>query len=622
MFCKKCGSNIEDGDKFCPTCGAPVEAPEQPASGGAGKIDMDKMAGAASQAAENVAQKAQEFGEKGKNAWKKASGEGGILKKIFSGKNKIWLIGCAAVLVAAVLCIANGARLNNFLHRTFSSPEKYFQFVGKKALGDTADLIGDNYSNIVSEMELYDTSYSGTFTLEPGKKVANLIELAGAVSGANTGIDLSKLKSLTIGADVSIKDGVLGYGLTTALNKVSLLSANMVMDMEEGDVYLQIPELNKTYMGVDMEEILNVDKDDLADSQKANKELIQALPKQGEVEKLIKRYFILVLENIDDVEIGRKTELKVESISQKCTELDVTIDGDAMQEILEAVAEEAQEDKELEKIIVGVVEAMGEDGDDVYDDFVDALDEMLDDLDYYVDEDEEITLKLYVDRKGNIIGWSMEQEEWNGSYSTFSALSASKGSQVAYEITAESYGSEVFELSGQGKKSGDLLTGDFNVKVSGATVLEMTVTKLDMKQLKEGHLNGKAEIELSPALNMALNSALDITGASAIINDLSFVVDCKSSAKSVDCTVAVNDGKDMFLSMTLALKSGNGSKASVPKGKSVIMIEDADDFMDYYEGIEWEKFIDTLEKTDVLKGLARMLERSLDDLEDMLDYYL
>lgn len=623
MFCKKCGSEIEEGGQFCPNCGTPVEAPEQPVPDGAGSISMEKVGDAASQAVETVAQKAQEFGEKGKDAWKKANGEDGILKKVFSGKNLIWMAACAAVLVVAAVCVANASRLNNFLHKTFSSPEKYYQFVEKKTLGDTADLIGGYYGDIVSGMQFYDTSYSGEFTLEPGEDITKLAKLADGLMGLDEiGIDLSELKSLKIGADISIKDNVMGYGLTAALNKVNILSPNIVMDLGQGEMYLQIPELTKTYMGFDMEEYMDDDYDELADLQAANRDALQGLPRQGEVEKLIKRYFTLVLENIDDVSIGRKKELKVGGLSQKCTELKVTIDGDAMEQILEAVLEEAMGDKTLEKIIVGMAEARGEDGDDAYDDFIESLEYRLDHLDYYVDEDNEIKMTLYVDRKGNIIGRVIEQEDYWGD-SSFSVLTARKGSKIAYEISYVEYGDDVFEISGQGRKSGDLLTGEFELEIYGQSALGIKVTKLDMKQLVRGYVNGKAEITLSSELSRELSNEIDVSGASSIIKKSSLVIDCKSSAKSIDCNMVINyDGKK-FLGMTLNLKSGSGSKTSVPKSNAVIMIEDADDFMDYYDEIDWNKFLDTLEKTGVLADLADKLEDAIDDLRDIRDlmYY-
>lgn len=616
MFCKNCGSKIEDGGKFCPKCGIPVEtATVRPAREKSGKRNMKKAAETVSKAAETVAKKAQEIGEMGKDAWKKANGEEGVLKKILNRKNLKWEIPCVVILVVVISCIANASRLNNFFHKTFSSPEKYFQFVGKKSLKETSDLVGGYYSDILSWLEFYDTSYSGEFTLESGEEIQRLIKLEDALMDLDeAGIDLSALKSLKVGADVSIKDSVIGRGVTIAINEVDILSTNMIMDMNQGDMYLQIPELTKTYMGI--EDYMGVDADKLlAAQQESYKELIQSLPKRANVEKLFSRYLMIALENIDDVSIGEKKELKVGEITQKCAELKAVIDGNTVRQVIEAILEEAMDDKNLEKIIVDMAEARGEDGDEVYDEFIEELEDMLDDVEYLADDDMEMKVTLYVDGKAGIIGMVMEQED-DGK---FSVLTAKKGSNIAYEISSAEYGRDILEISGQGKKSGDLLTGDFEMKVYGQSALKLKVMDLDMEQLKRGYVNGKAEIKLSSELSRELSNEIDVSAASSIIKKSSLVINCKSSVKSIDCKADINYDGEKFLSATLTLKSGDGSKASIPKGNSVIMIEDGDDFMAYYDGIDWNKFLDGLEKTGVLSKMAEKLDDIIDDLDDLDD---
>lgn len=49
------------------------------------------------------------------------------------------------------------------------------------------------------------------------------------------------------------------------------------------------------------------------------------------------------------------------------------------------------------------------------------------------------------------------------------------------------------------------------------------------------------------------------------------------------------------------------------------MIEDADDLMDFYDKIDWDKFLKGLEKTGVLSEFAEELEDVIDDLDYLLD---
>lgn len=619
MFCKKCGNEIKNGEKFCAACGTPVEtAPmqsvqTQPASEGTAKVNMEKVTEAGSQAAESVVKKAQEIGERGKDAWKKANRDGSVLKKLLSGKNKVWLIVCAVVLLVLIPCIANATRINNFFHKTFSSPEKYFQFVAKKELNKVTDLMGGYYSDIISRMQFYDKSYSGKFTLEPGDSIQKLVKLAnGFLDLDYIGIDLSELKSLKLGANVNIKDNVVGCGLTTAVNKVDLLSINAVMNINQGELYLQIPELTKTYLGIEMGDYIG-DIDAILERQEANKELIKSLPKQAEVEKLMSRYLTIVLKNIDNVSIGRKKELKVEGITQKCTELKVTIDGETMQNILEAVLEEALDDRSLEKIIVAAADGYDLDGDEIYEEFIEGIEHMLDNIEYLANDDMEIKVNVYVDSKGGIIGIVIEQEDYWGE-SAFNVLTTRKGNAVGYEISTVQYGRDVLEISGKGKKSGNRLTGDFQVEYWGESVMELKVMGLDMEKLKRGYVNGKTEITLSSKIC----DEIGVSAISSLAKKSSLLLDCKSSSDSLDYKFTLNYDGDKILSAEMALKFGNGSKTSIPGGKSVIMIEDADDLMDFYDEINWDKFLKGLEKTGVLSEFAEELEDVIDDLDDLI----
>lgn len=601
MFCSKCGNEVSETEKFCSKCGSPVAS----------------AAEAASKTVSAAADETNKAAETGKEILQKTGSEGGTPSKPFSGKNRIWLIVCAAILVLAVPCIVNAARLNNFFHKTFSSPEKYFQFAADKKLDEATDLIGGFYDTVISNMKLYDTSYSGELTLNTGEEMQRLIKFVQIFADSgDAGIDLSELNSLKVGVNMSIKDTVESFGLTTAVNKVNLLSANAVMDMDRGEIYLQIPELTKTYIGVNLGDYIG-DTDELLEAQELNKEFVKALPRQAEVEKLVNRYLTIALKNIDKVSIGRKKELKVGKIAQKCTELKVTINSKVIQKVAEAVLEEAQDDKKLEKIIIEVSDAAGRDGDETYERFIDRIEYMLENIENIEDPDDDMQVKMsvYVDSKGNIIGLDIEWKDYWDRNNSLSALTARKGSNIAYEISTVKYGEKGIEISGKGKMSKDALTGDFEVKANGESALDLQVRGLDMEKLKKGYINGKIEIALS---SKQVDKLYMPSAVSSFVKNSSILLDCKSSSKSVNCTMTLKYDGEKMLDALLALKSGNGSKAAIPGGKSVIMVEDEDDVVDYLDEIDWDKFLTALEKTGVLSELAEKLEDVLDDLDNLV----
>lgn len=86
MFCVNCGKELGEEDSFCTNCGCPVEREET-----------------------------------GEHSGKKGFGKKGFGKTVFI------LIPVLAVAVCVIAAFGM-----NFFRRTFSSPEKYFQYVTKK----------------------------------------------------------------------------------------------------------------------------------------------------------------------------------------------------------------------------------------------------------------------------------------------------------------------------------------------------------------------------------------------------------------------------------------------------------------------------------------------------------
>ena len=626
MFCKKCGSEVNDGAAFCPKCGTALKsttqkAPEQKSqpippimpmpeinmentaqgTSGTSGSKIEEAAKAASDGIGHAAEKGREF--LGKIGGAGDDGQKGSIKKglIIAG------VAAAAVLI---LLIANAARINNFVHRTFSSPEKYYQFVEEKTVKELSDHAGEWYdSYVLDPLNFYNKSVEGELTVELGKDGQEFIGLLGLA-----GVDVSWLKSMTIGADTAIKDDTVAAGVSFSLNGSDIISGNMKMDMEKGMAYFQIPELNKAYLGVDMAEAGygRYDSDLLAEFQESNKKLLQACPDQAQVEKLTKRYMMLALGCVDDVSKSKET-LKVEGVEQKCTVLKVTIDSDTMQDMAQVVLEEMRDDKDIKSLMKNMLLAGGEaidedvDIDDVYEEFQDTIDDLLDELEYLSYMDEEIVMKVYVDGKGEIKGRSIDF-----GYVTVSSLMPERGNKFGYELSGNSNGITV-KLTGSGKISNDKISGDFQIKYNGASLVDITTRKLDIEDLKSGRMNGRIEVRAASKIGSVIGS---VPGLS-IIEDMQINMDFKSSKDSYSCKVGVIYDEQDVGSVEVSAKTADGSKASIPSSKNVLMIEDEDDIEEWLDGVKFDGLVDSLKKADIPSRITDVLE----DIEDIDDIY-
>lgn len=612
MFCEKCGNEINDGEKFCSKCGTPVASiNEQPVSEAGINQSVDNLkneaAEAVNKAATATAKGAKKAASLGKDAFEKVNQKtGGFLSKIFQKKNLVPLLIGAGVLMVLVICIINGARLNNFVRKTFSSPEKYYQYVEYKQAKDLVSCGGDIYdSYMLDSVNLYDKSVATEISVELGEEGEDLLELAGLA-----GVDLSWLKSVQMMADASVKNQVFNIGMNAGINKDTIISGNITLDTENENIYVQIPELTKTYLGIEMKELGFNSGDDLVEIQEMSKALVEACPNRRQVEKLLNKYIKLALGCVEDVSKSTKT-LKAEGIQQKATELKVTIDGDTLQKMAEAVIEEMKEDKDIEKIIADICEIYDElDADDVYDEFQDNMDDLLDEFEYYGDRNDELlTMKVYVNGKGEVIGRKLETYNMN-----ISIIMPKKGSKFGFELIIEDDYNLAIKIQGSGKESGDKISGEFSLKYNGASLLDCTTKKLDVSELKRGRLNGTLELKLASGISNVLDYGY--WDYASIIKDLQIGLNADTGKHSAKYTLDVKlDDKEVG-SISLSAKTGDGSKAKIPGSNNTIFVEDEDEVEEWLEDIDWNKVMDELDKTDLPSEAIDFVEEVGEMIED------
>ncbi len=674
MFCEKCGHPIGEKDKFCENCGAPVSPAEEAAPPEAEQPKAQETAEAkaepsqtqttpeqeTSTAAAQEALKSEgqetlkaetqedskaeikkesksESQETSKSAAQETPKEKSAKKFLGSTKGKILISAGAAVLLVLVVVGLNWARLNNWIHKTFSSPAQYYQYAEQQTVKDAADIIADWYGNSLEHADVYDMGLEGEFSLSVGQDVRDLMGTVGTL----TGVDFSAadwVEKATVSAGMDVKDGVSGLKGSLSANGSSLLSLEAVGDDANGMFYLRIPELSDTYLEMDIEDVLpgyvqsgDVDPEEL---RAFWKQLLKAMPSQAEVKKLAEKYLTLALTYVEDVDLKKRT-LKAEDVQQSTTQLKVTVDEDTAVDMMKGVLEALEEDKDVEKIIRKVAATAEENADllgmrkrdaspdKIYEMFLDGIDDALDELDGGFSMDG-IKMELYVDGRGVIRGRSVEAD---GSALTYRM--PVKGSKFGYELTYEYYG-ESAGLSGSGKLSGDKVTGSFKVDAGrGYLPLVIDVKGLDKAALLRGRLNGTVEVSVSESVQNLLQTVAGydpddvdrMTGqvldsVFRILDDCSVVLKAETNDSAGSYTVSLKSGKDELLGASASLKIGKGEKAKIPAENSTELVEDLRDLGNWLEDVDWDKVIARYEKTALPNDILDLLEDFADDVED------
>jgi len=621
VFCNKCGNPIKEGNKFCSKCGAPVtEVPvtEAPVAETEAVVEEAPVA-----ETEPIAEETPvvEAGTAAEETVKQVEAVNETLnyaqtipepkKKAGGSKKAVFIVGgiLVALILVLVICLLNAASFTNFFKKTFSAPEDYYHFVEEKTVDEITAVAGNFYETAI--LEGLDSSNKGssmelTVSLDEGGK--DLIELAGFA-----GVDLSWIDDAKISADASIKDTLYGLGATFGLNGEDVISGNIIMDIEEGSAYVQIPELTKTYIGLDLEEELGeYELEMMQDQMEASAELLKACPDRAKFEKMLSKYLNIAIACMDDVSIDEKA-IKVESVKQNCTELSVTIDAGTIVDMLEAILEEMEDDEDLEELITNFASLSPYDmyEDEIYDMLLEEIEYELEYLKSYADEDAEVVMNVYVDGKGEIVGREIEYEDYWEETTRISMLMPKKGSDVAYEYSFEQYSTTV-SLVGSGKESGNKVTGEFSVKYNGASLVDLKVKDFNTEDLKKLQLNGEVEV----SMGSGISKVLGMTEYAAAFEDALITMKAKSSDSVAELTIGAIYDEESLGTVTVTSKTGKASSVKIPNDKDVIYAEDVEDVEEWLEEVDWDNLIEKMENADVSSDIIDEVE----DIVDMLDY--
>ena len=656
MTCGNCGREVPSGNKFCTNCGwrvpedfkeevkteevpaasEEVKAEEAPVTEDAAKAEEapaveEVKAEEAPVAAEETAEveeapvvEAAPAAEAVKPAsTPKAEAPAAPAKK--KGSKAPLFVGIAAVVVV-LLVVFNLSSIKNAAKRTFSSPENYYHWVEKNTAKEAAGTVSSIYANyFLDALKVYNMGTSAEVSVELDEAGQDMLSLAGAA-----GVDLSWFKSASLTYEGYSKDNVMEMKCGLAMEKKNVISADLIVDMAEEAVYLAVPELSKTYIGVDVSEIPDISYymdslDNSTEYMDALKAILAKLPEEKQVKDLTAKYLEIALKSIDDVNMKKGKTLKAEGVSESCTLLEVTLDADTLQNVIENVAEQLENDREVKAIIkklcdeiagldLDELDGIDIDSEEVYEYFQDACSELADEA-QYISFDEELVMSLYVDGKGVIRGRSFEFNDGWSNY-TVEILNPHKGGKIGFKA-AVTVDNQEFSIAGSGKESGGRVSGDFSAKYNGTAIVDLTVKNFDTDALKKGYLNGTVTVKAASGIGKVLYG---MSSVPSMVTDLAVTVDVSMDGKSGKLAVSVAEDKDKWGTVSVSAKKESGKKASVPADKNTVFIEDYSDVEDYWDTVDLDSLINTLDKLDVPSFVTDILEDFADlDGDELLE---
>lgn len=500
-------------------------------------------------------------------------------KKKF-GKKKLALIIIIAVLaVAGVAGAANADRVGNFFRSKFSSPEKYYRYVEKKNRDEAVSAFGKKYDAVLDNLTAKDEQKKALIKVEAGDALKPMLSSIG-------------LESLEIESNAKMKDKVVTGKAVIRANGKDALSYTTYLDYASGKMYMQIPELSKTYL--DYSTIITQSGMDTGKLYEVAQNSSKYLPGAKAVEETLTKYSDIVYDNVSKVKRDTKT-MKVDGIEGKYTRLKVSSDTDAQFDTVADIVDELNKDKNIEKALKNI-------DDSLYTEFKSAIEETKSEVDTLKKSDSsddgedalDLGMELYVDNSGNIVGRTMDVTVGSNNMS-LSVMSPRKGNRFAQEITFEVDGVTYITLTGKGTvKSGKInatyhlntdtsLNDEESLAIFGDDMLVMEIKDLDEKALDDGECRG--EIVLS---NKTVEGA-----------DL-YTVKCTLDNKKdqADTKIELLSGKASML--TVAIQSGEGEDPQVEApaaDASICDFADEDAITQYVSQLDLITFINNLKDT-------------------------
>lgn len=529
----------------------------------------------------------------------------------------VFVIGIVVVLVLMKDVIANS------MAKSSKTPEEYMRYVVEKQPWNKMTEGYDEVFKQVSDMD--NMLMEGEVRLNMSEDMLDVTE--GAIEDAI--INSRSYYYYSLGNDFDLRldawqdiafkfenqrsdSGFYAMQAVQLKDKDYLLSLEELYDPDKSTAYLRSPQLNEDYASVKLSNFLKEDEIDMINQLfGSNKNMYAALPDSKTMDNMRERYINAMLDQIEDVEM-EDDSLEIDGQTMKCTVLTFELDEDLQKDMIAAMIEELKNDDDIEDMFYNIVKetpgATDMDPDDMWNQLIDELEKAEDQIDDYKASIEP-DVSLYVDNKGNIVGFKVSQSK-----DAVLAGYIRKGNKLWAEISAIS-----------GKKKPLSITGEGKIGVSGLNMDCLVALHDDDDDFEVpfhlenvGKNGGTFRMEMEPFCDIVRDQVNDDT-----VEDIMDLIDGElvitSQYKDLEskASMSIENNGETQLGMSYTLKISKGDEIEFPSNKQTVKVNSALEIMPYLGDCDIAKLADALEKL----GLPEEYADEVRDSADMLKYY-
>lgn len=560
MFCNHCGKPLEEGTKFCMSCGAPVGSAE--------------------------VKPAFELNTKGEKPVKKGIGAG-----------KIILIALAALLViGGVLVALNFNAITSWYDRTFKSPSEMFDQSGSASVGDVTDGIGDIYDTIINPGQAADAA-KGSITLHLG-------DMAKTLLGQAIGMNLNWVDGISLQITAGEDDGLTQAKLDLVLSDVSVLSLDVIASQEK--IWLGIPGLAEGYLEMDLEEILAQADVDLSALDSFSAPSLEDMPSGDAFANMLEQYLNIIVNSITDVK-EVETTLQVNGVSQNVLQLTTTVDFAAVEKMLSDMVSTLEKDTVAEQFLDSLEKFLGEymaqmeqitgehyELENLYDTTLTGMKQLLQLLTAQKDllSDWKMELITYLNDSNETIGFELRDQ--SGTTGIFAARVENDGNFASKFSAAD------FAVYGMGTISGGKESGVYSFVAGGDIVL-----KMETRNFATTDDGFTGSIRVIPSEDI-LGQILD-TGMVGTQLALEFTQVKENGMDALAVNLLINE--QMLVGISVGAEPLDWLQVSEPT--DVVDINDQQALMNWAQGLNLSTVLNNLQRAGVPQELLSLLTGSV-----------
>lgn len=602
MYCKNCGNQISDDAKICVACGQVI-----------GDIAQDDATIILDDANEEI-----EAENSAANDFANPSFE--TVEAPKKSKKKLIASVIAIVLVVAIVLTAvfNFDYFKGFYLKTFGSDVEYYTYVEKKALADAKDSIVKYYGTYTENVASEKTASKGSIKFKVGDEFKSLAPL---LFGNNSDA-FDSLENIELDIFANQYDDLSSVKLGLVLSNTTILSAEVIMDLIAEEMYIGIPELSKKYLkGNASYDLIYGEDATTMSTLLTDKELIEALPNDAALDRVLDKCIDAALESINNVNSDTET-VKAEGFSEELVVLECKISEETALQMAENILKVLKDDEDVKNAInnikeYGIENDLFEKDEDFYGEFQEGINDLLKDIKESkkeVDKDSGvIVLTTYVNSNHEIVGRKIAFDD--DEVLTYYKLHDGNDFVTMIDVA------DTFKITGNGTKKGDATSGEYFVEVEGKKYITVTV-----KDFETSDKLAKGKIKISP--DKALYDMLDAS-ASAMLSlydpAIELVFDSDEDFSKTELNLIVKNS--MLIGFEISAEQIEASKITLPENS--IDITDTEALQEWALNIDVSTIKKNLEKAGVPVDLLDQLLGELTEqnvqteeyYDDYYDYY-